>query len=197
MNTFISHPKTPSAPLNDVRCQHPIDFILQIWSLQVFKVDKDDCELPSPILVNASSKGALPHQPITVFFQEALCRSEKFQILVLGKLHSQKIGEIEAILVKGTRTGEKLFLAWAYKISIYCICQWLSGKIEKLQENGWFVRDGLEWHLWKGETNIVLDTVHTIIPKLSVTPSTTAEAFPALTFARTYNSVMLLLGFFF
>lgn len=29
------------------------------------------------------------------------------------------------------------------------VYQWLSGKTENLQENGWFVRDGLEWHLWK------------------------------------------------
>lgn len=80
----------------------------------------------------------------------------------------KKFGEREAMLVKGTQAGEKLFLAWAYKISIYCICQWLSEKTENLQENGWFVRDGLEWHLWKGETNIVLDMAHTIIPINSV-----------------------------
>lgn len=57
-------------------------------------------------------------------------------------------------------------------------------KIEKLQENGWFVRDGLEWHLEKGETNIIPDTARTIIPINSVSrQSTSWEALLALTFA--------------
>lgn len=50
--SFLSHSQWVRQ-LNDVRSQQPIDLILQIWSLTVFKVDKGNCELPTPISVTS------------------------------------------------------------------------------------------------------------------------------------------------